>query len=169
MSSREEQLQAQQNAQHTSQNLQQAAQQVPSAAEQRHLLESLIDTGLSEAGIGMLRNMTSPDFILSNLEEPEIHEIKKLRQVTVKKIIAAHPNEDSIMKGDLREQVYEDGAKLQPLTANQRVLIDQYVRGAYTRLARSRKGFQQEELGKTISASETRQPDQGEGGGILPW
>lgn len=169
MSERQEALQAQQQAQQTQQNLQQAAQQAPSYVEQRGLLEELVEDELDSATVGMLRNMTSRDFILSNLDKAEINEIKKLRQITLKKIYAAHPSEKSIMQGDLREQVYENGSKLKPLDATQRVLIDQYVRGAYVRLARSKDGFQQEELGKTISASETRQPESSSGGGILPW
>lgn len=169
MSEREQALQAQQQAQQTNQNLSQAAQQAPSYGERREYLEAVIEDELDAGTVGMLRNMTSPDFILSNFDGAEIHEIKKLRQITLRKVFAAHPSDDAIMQGELREQVYDGGTKLQALTPNQKALIEQYVRGAYARLARSKDGFQQEQLGKTISASETRTPNNDSSGGILPW
>jgi len=113
--------------------------------------------------------MTSPDFILSNFNDAEINEIKHLRKITVKKVISAHPHQDAVMQGDIRKQVYDDGTKLRPLNANQKALIDQYIRGAFARLVRSRDGFQQEQFGKTISASETRSEGSDGSGGVLPW
>jgi len=106
----------------------------------------------------MLRNMTSPDFILSNMNDAEITEIKKLRRITYKKVVAAHPNDDAIMQGDLREQVYENGEKLEPLSQNQKVLIDQYIRGAFARLVRSRDGFQQDSSGRPSPQASARIP-----------
>jgi hypothetical protein len=163
------QQQAQQQAQHQS-NLAQAGQQAPSFTERREYLEAVIEDELDAATVGMLRNMTSPDFILSNLNNAEIEEIKKLREITLKKVKSAHPNQNSIMQGDVRAEVYEGGGKLSPLDQNQEALIDQYVRGAFARLVRSRDGFQQEQFGKTINASETRSADSdGDSGGVLPW
>lgn len=153
----------------TQKNLSQAQSMAPSYSERREYLEAVIEDELDAATVGMLRNMTSADFILSNFDAAEINEIKKLRKITLKKVMAAHPNEDSVMQGELRASVYENGEKLTPLSKNQKVLIDQYLRGAYARLARSKEGFQQEQFGKTISASETRTPDDDGGGGVLPW
>jgi hypothetical protein len=150
-------------------NLQQAQQMAPSYSERREYLEAVIEDELDDATVGMLRNMTSADFILSNFNEAEINEIKKLREITYKKVVAAHPSDSTIMQGNLREQIYDNGAALRPLSQNQKVLIDQYIRGAFARLVRSREGFQQEQFGKTISASETRQPNKDDSGGILPW
>jgi len=163
-----EQHNAQQQAQHQN-NLAQAGAQAPSFTERREYLEAVIEDELDAATVGMLRNMTSADFILSNLNEAEIEEIKKLREITLKKVYSAHPNQNSIMQGDLREEIYENGAQLTPLDQNQKALIDQYVRGAFARLARSRDGFQQEQFGKTINASETRSADSDDDGGVLPW
>ncbi len=163
----EEQRKAQEEMQDHSQNLNQAAQMAPSFSERREYLEAVIEDELDDASVGMLRNMTSPDFILSNLNNAEINEIKKLREITLKKIFAAHPSQNAVMKGELREQVYEDGKPFPALDQNQKALIDQYVRGAFARLARSRDGFQQEQFGKTISASERRDNDDGGSGGWL--
>lgn len=155
---------AQEQMQDHSTNLQQAQSMAPDFNDRREYLEAVIEDQLDDATVGMLRNMTSPDFILSNLENAEITEIKKLRRITYKKVVAAHPHPDAIMQGDLREQVYDDGDALKPLSQNQKVLIDQYIRGAFARLARSRDGFQQEQFGKTISASERKDSDSDDGG-----
>lgn len=157
---------AQEQMQDHSTNLQQAQNLAPDFNDRREYLEAVIEDQLDDATVGMLRNMTSPDFILSNMNDAEITEIKKLRRITYKKVIAAHPNDDAIMQGDLREQVYKNGRKLESLTQNQKVLIDQYIRGAFARLVRSRDGFQQEQFGKTISASERKDSD-GENGGLM--
>lgn len=160
----QEQREAQEQMQDHSQNLQQAAQMAPDFSDRREYLEAVIEDKLDDATVRMLRNMTSPDFILSNLNNAEITEIKKLREITLKKVFAAHPHPKATMQGTIRSQVYEDGAAAKSLTQNQKVLIDQYVRGAFARVARSRDGFQQEQFGKTISASERRTKDKDEGG-----
>jgi len=160
----EDQRKAQEQMQDHQSNLQQANQMAPDYSDRREYLEAVIEDELDDASVGMLRNMTSPDFILSNFNKAEINEIKKLREITLKKVFAAHPDQRSVMKGDLRKQVYEDGKAYPALDQNQKALIDQYVRGAYARVARSRDGFQQEQFGKTISASERKNADKDEGG-----
>lgn len=145
-------------------NLQQAQNLSPDFGDRREYLEAVIEDKLDDATVGMIRNMTSPDFILSNMNDAEITEIKKLREITLKKVYAAHPHPKAIMQGQLREDVYENGVKLKPLSQNQKVLIDQYIRGAFARVARSREGFQQEQFGKTISASEIKDRDSDDGG-----
>lgn len=145
-------------------NLGQARAMAPDYSDRREYLEAVIEDELDDASVGMLRNMTSPDFILSNFNEAEINEIKKLREITLKKVFAAHPDQRSIMKEDLRKDVYEDGKAYPALDQNQKALIDQYVRGAYARVARSKDGFQQEQFGKTISASERKTADDEDGG-----
>lgn len=145
-------------------NLQQAQNLSPDFGDRREYLEAVIEDKLDDATVGMIRNMTSPDFILSNMNDAEITEIKKLREITLKKVYAAHPHPKAIMQGALREDVYENGVKLKPLSQNQKVLIDQYIRGAFARVARSREGFQQEQFGKTISASEIKDRDSDDGG-----
>ena len=150
-------------------NIQHARQNSMDYTERRQYLDKMVEESLDDATVGMLRNMTSADFILSNFNDAEINEIKKLREITYKKVVAAHPSPRTTMQGDLRTQVYENGTKLKPLSQNQKVLVDQYIRGAFARLVRSREGFQQEQFGKTISASERRTPDDEKDGGVLPW
>jgi len=150
-----------------SQNLQQAGALAPDFNDRREYLKEIVESELDDATVGMLRNMTSRDFILSNLKNAEITEIKKLREITSKKVVAAHPHPDAAMQGNRRSRIYEDGKALQPLSQNQKVLIDQYIRGAFARLARSRDGFQQEQFGKTVSASERKNANEDSDGGRL--
>ena len=160
----EEQRKAQESMQDHQQNLNQAAQMAPSYSDRREYLEAVVDDDLDEGTVNMLLNMKSRDFILSKLKDAELNEIKKLREITLKKVFAAHPNEDRIMKGAVREQVYDGGNAVMPLSQKTKIQIDQYVRGAFARVARSRDGFQQEQFGKTISASERRTADDEDGG-----
>lgn len=160
----EEQRKAQESMQDHQQNLNQAAQMAPSYSDRREYLEAVVDDDLDEGTVNMLLNMTSRDFILSKLKDAELNEIKKLREITLKKVFAAHPSEQRIMKGEIREQVYDDGNAVMPLSQKTKIQIDQYVRGAFARVARSRDGFQQEQFGKTISASERRTADDEDGG-----
>jgi len=160
----EEQARRQEQMQDHQSNLSQAAAMQPDINDRREYLEAVVENQLDDASVSMLQNMASADFILSNLNDAEIHEIKHLRRITKRKIFAAHPSPNSIMQGEVRKQVYDDGNKAVPLDQKQKALIEQFIRGAFTRLARSRDGFQQEEFGKTISASERRTDDEGEGG-----
>jgi len=155
--------------QHEQMNLSQAQQMTPGYGERREYLDRVIEDELDDATVGMLRNMTSADFILSNFNDAEINEIKKLREITFKMVVAAHPSQKAAMQGERRAKVYEDGKKLKPLDSNQEVLIKEYLRGAFARLVRSRDGFQQEQLGKTISESVTHTDSGDDSGGILPW
>lgn len=158
-------LERQQEAQQDSMNLQGAQQEHPDYAERREYLQTLVDSGLDPGTAEVVVNMLQQDFVLGNISDAEFTEIKKLRRITLKKIYAMHPHADAIMQGSLREEVYHGNvAGLQPLTQEDKVKIDQFVRGALMRLSRSKDGFQQEELGKTINASEIKDRNQDEGG-----
>jgi len=164
MSDIEEQRRAQEQMQDHQSNLAQAQNMAPSFGDRREYLEAVIDDELDNATVQMLHNMTSPDFILSNLENSEINEIKKLREITIKKVFASHPHPKAVMQGAHAAQVYDQDGAPNPLDAEQKVLIEEYVRGAFARLARSRDGFQQEQFGKTISASERKTGESEDGG-----
>lgn len=141
-------------------NLSRAAQETPDYMERREYLETLVDSGLDPGTADVVVNMLQQDFVLGNIDDADFYEIKKLREITVKKIHAMHPHPKSIMQGSLRGQVYgETATNLKPLSQEDKAKIDTFVRGALMRLSRSKDGFQQEELGKTIAASERRDVD----------
>lgn len=137
----------------------------PSDAMRRAYLEEMTSSDLNPATVHMVVNMIASDFMLSNLKDAELHEIKKLREITLKKIKAAHPHPNAIMRGELRPDVCgEDADPLKPLSQSQEVALDQFVRGAFANLARSRDGFQQEQIGKTVNTSEVRKESDDDGG-----
>lgn len=134
--------------------LNQAQVQAPTASEKKAYMESVLDTELDDASIEMISNMFVSDFMLGNLQDAEVWELKKLREITLKRIFANHPSQRAIMQGDLRQQVYGDNAApLKPLTQTQKEKIQQGVHVAFANLSRGREGFQQEQFSKSISES----------------
>lgn len=152
-----------------SRNLQEAMARAPDEEEKYEYLDKILETDISPASVRMLRNMTSKSFILSYMNDAQIHEIKALRKITLKKILAAHPDQKAIMKGELRTQVYNgNAADLRPLTQEQIVLIRSYIRASIADVYRAHEGFQQEEIGKVRTESSKKSLDE-ESGGMLPW
>ena len=162
----EEAQQAREELEDHNRNLSEAASRAPDYSDRRQYLEAIMETDISDASIRMLKNMTSRSFILSYLRDPEINEIKKLREITLKQIKAAHPDQYSVMKGELRMEVYDDGQPLKPLTQEQLILMDGYIKAAFADVARSREGFQQAEIGKVRTES-GRVDDGKDDGGLL--
>jgi len=163
-----EEIERQQEAQQDQMNLQGAQAERPDYAERREYLETLVDSGLDPGTAEVVVNMLQQDFVLGNISGAEFTEIKKLRQITLKKIVALHPHPDAAMQGERRRAVYGDDAiALKPLSQEDKVKIETFVRGALMRLSRSKDGFQQEELGKTINASEIKSRDDDDSGGRL--
>lgn len=147
-----------------------AAAQAPTASEKRQYMEAVLDDDIDDATVGMLANLFSQSHILANLQDAEVHELKKLREITLKKVFAAHPSKNTVMQGQLREEVYGEGAAaLKPLSHSQKVKIETAVKAAFSDLTRGRKGFQQEQFSKSISESHVERPDDGGSGGILSW
>lgn len=148
--------------------LNQAQAQAPTEAERRAYMESVLDSDIDDATIKMISNMLASDYMLANLKEAEVHELKKLRQIVLKKVTAAHPHPDSVMQGKLREQVYEGTSPgLKPLNQTQKAKIDGLLKTAFANLTRGREGFQQEEFSKTISESRVEENESGDSGGYL--
>lgn len=170
MTAAEETLDRQEDIQDHGRNLQDAAARAPDESDKREYLEAIMQTDISPASIRMLRNMTSRSFILSYLNEAEVHEIKALRKITLKKILAAHPDDKAVMRGERRVDVYgEDAMDLKPLSDTQLVLMRQYIRASIADVARSKQGFQQTEIGKVSTESVKKNIDENDSGGVLPW
>jgi hypothetical protein len=135
-----------------------------SAAQQQHqqhdldpdYVQQMVETDLQDGTAQMLSNMLSRDWVLSNLSEPEVHEIRWLARTFVDELEAAHPSEESIWTGELREYASgDDTQRLRPLTEAQKLEITQLVQGFIARVARSKDGFQQEIFRKQISKTES--------------
>jgi len=143
-----------------------AAANSPGAAERRAYMEGVLDSELDDATVKMMENMLASDYMLGNLKDSEVHELKHLRKIIMRTILAAHPNEPSIMKGGLRNQVYDEGESLPSLNSTQRVKLAQAIQGAFVNLTRGREGFQQEQFAKTITESHVDHGEDDDGGWI---
>lgn len=148
--------------------LSQAAAQTPTASDKRQYMEAVLDDDIDAATVTMISNLFSQSYILSNLQDAELNEIKKLREITLKKVFADHPNQNTAMQGEYRSQVYGEGsAPLKPLTSTQKRKIRTGVRAAFANLTRGRDGFQQEQFSKSISESHVERQDDDNSGGLL--
>lgn len=120
-------------------------------------LREITQHGLPDGTYDHMASLLSPDLVLSNLEKAEVNEYKWLIRYTVKKMKAAHPDEDSYVQGEYRKFLRDnpkDGRK--PLSQRQKQLIEHAAWVVISRIARSESGWQQEEIGKTTNVSEVQ-------------
>jgi len=149
-----------------SQNMQSAGEQFEH--EKAQYLQKLTRTGMSDAEIDMLDNMVDRSFVLGNLKDAEVHEIKWRLHTLYLKIKAQFPPQDSDITGKIRAFVYDDpDEKLDPLTDQQRNIIAQMLIGIHVYVSRSRDGFQQEMMVKSINVSEVQDPDDDEEDSVM--
>lgn len=138
----------------------------------REIVESQLDPGTVE----VLDNYLSQDFILSKITEAEKDEFRWLLRVKVLKVFRLHPPEGSNVTGWRRSVYYDDPDEtLEPLTEQEKMVIQTYADGVFMRVVRSLEGFQQDKATESISVVESRN-DRGENdgkrrsriGGLLP-
>lgn len=164
----QEELQQQQaqNALHqTNLGSMQQGEHTPDKEFLREITEEQLDEGTYE----LMQNLFSHDFILSNLNAAQEQEIRWLAQVVARKIKRMHPDPECYAVGERRRIVFDDpdGEALRPLSPQQESLIDQATLQFLTRPARSREGWQQEELSKSYTYSEVGDSNDGQSGRSL--
>jgi len=147
-------------------------QQAMARAEQIRddLLDKVSDSDLDADSRNLLENLVSKDFIFANLTDAEVTELKYKLLLKRKKFYAMHPAETSLIQGQLRAYVYDDpGNTLTPLTQQEKLIVDQFFEGVFTRVTRARGMAQQEILQTQIQQSYTGNvgEDSGSGGGLL--
>lgn len=131
-------------------------------------LEKLSETGMSDAGINMLDNMVDRSMALGNLKDAEVHEIKWRLHTLFIKICSQFPPKESSIQGPVRAFVMDDsGENLNALSDRQRHIIAQMIIGINVFISRSRNGFQQEMMVKSINVSEVMDPDDNDDDGLL--
>jgi len=146
-------------------NLQAAA--ADEGIDDKAYLDKITEHDLQAGTISKLDNLLD-QFALSNLDEAEVHEYRWLARVMRKEVEAMHPRRNSVFQGDVRAAAYDDtSAALEPLTEREKAVIEQFIMAAIARATRGREGWQQEMFNKTISASETREVDENETGGLF--
>lgn len=131
-------------------------------------LEKLSETGMSDAGLSMLDNMVDRSMALGNLKDAEVHEIKWRLHTLFIKICSQFPPKESSIQGPVRAFVMDDaGENVTALSDRQRNIIAQMIIGINVFVSRSRGGFQQEMMVKSINVSEVMDPDSNDEDGLM--
>lgn len=148
-------------------NLQASSAQAEQPMDEAYI-DKMTDHQLSQGTIDILSNLLDQDFLLGNLTDAEVHEYRWLARVLRLEVESLHPNTNSVFKGDLRAVAFDDRSqRLPPLYETDKSVIEQFIMGVIARATRGEDGFQQEMFNKTITASETREVDEGDGGGFI--
>lgn len=133
------------------------------------LLEQLTKTDLNKPSKKLLENLITPDWVLANLSEDYLWELKWRLEVTKEKYKALHPGKECVVTGEFRQYVYDDKRpemKLKPLSQQQELAVDNFFDAVWLRLTRA-KDFKQQEIMRTEIRSVQTQNDRGESGGGL--
>jgi hypothetical protein len=134
----------------------------------RAYIDKMTDHQLSQGTIDILSNLLDQDYLLGNMTDAEIHEFRWLARVLRLEVEAVHPPQDSFFQGRARMVAYDDRSqKLPALDDVDKTIITQFIMGVISRATRGKDGWQQEMFNKTITASETREVDEGDDGGFL--
>lgn len=115
--------------------------------------------------------LLNKNWSISNLSDANIEETKWLRRAIKKQLFAMHPLPQSPIQGEYRSYLFDDPRdKLEALTQIEKMEIKQLLLTLEVMTTRSKDGWQQDQLSKSISVSEYRdsQPDR-ESGGLFPF
>lgn len=124
-------------------------------------------TQLQTRTVAKIQNMLSRDWVLGNLTEAQENDIRYKLEVMKLKVIGMHPPEESVITGKVRAFLMDDKEEeLEPLTQQQRVLIDELFETLKARLTRGREGFEREQMNTNIARTETGSDDEDDGGGV---
>lgn len=141
---------------------------VRDAKIKKEYIEKLTENRLDDITTELIRNLLTPDFILSKVSTAEAEEYKWLARYHAKKIIDMHPHAQSPIKGEYRKVCYDDHRDgLQPLSELQQDKLEQAIMALYWRAKRSHEGWQQEEMSRQYNVSEMHDDKQESGGGRL--
>jgi hypothetical protein len=130
-------------------------------------IREVTDTELQHQTVEMLDNLLSKDFVLSNMSEAEVHEQRWIARIVKLMVETQHPHADSMWEGRFRQVASgrADG-HLNTLSEAEKTEILEVVQGFIARVARSREGWQQQEISKSYAVSERVEKD-GDGGGWM--
>jgi len=130
-------------------------------------IREVTDTELQHQTIEIVENMLSKDFVLSNMTDAEVHEQRWITRLIKLQVEAQHPHADSMWQGRFRQLASGRADQhLHSLSEAEKTELTEIVQGVLARVARSREGWQQEEISKSYAVSERRDTDD-DGGGFL--
>jgi len=123
---------------------------------------------LHESTIAKLQNMLSRNWVLANLSDAQEHDIRLKLEVMKYKILSAHPPEESMITGPTRAFLFDDDSEdLEPLTQQQRLLVDEFIESLKGRLTRGRGGFERKQMNTSIAETRSGGEDEDDSGGLF--
>ncbi len=136
----------------------------PSGRKNREYLKELTKYDLDPATEKLMANLLSPDFVLGNLKDAEVKEVRWLARVTALAIQRMHPPEGSAYTGEARKYYLDTKYALKPLSDHEINLINQALLDFFLRITRSRDGWQQDQISQQMKVSKREEGD--DDGGI---
>lgn len=133
----------------------------------REVIDELTDADVSEGVQASLSNLLTKDFVLGNLTDAEVHEIKWLARQQRLEITDIHPHERSVWRGEFGQFFFESEFALDAQPDLTQTQMEQLLMDVAARAARGREGFQTEQLNTSINVSERRDSDDSDSGGWL--
>lgn len=130
----------------------------------RGLVKELISSEGIEVGDGRqlqsrtvakLENMTSRDWVLGNHTPAQEHEIRFKLEVMRLKILGMHPPEEGVSGAERAFLMDDESEQLDPLSQQERLLIDELIDTLKSRVGRGRGGFEREQQNTEIARAET--------------
>lgn len=112
--------------------------------------DRLLETGTPEHVDEMVSGETNEDHVLGNLKDEELWERRFNIMNNEEFLLAMFPPQESVLQGELREEFGLDGPKHAAPPTVEHELSDT-ADAAYARSTRSRGGWQQEMLAKSIT------------------
>ncbi len=134
----------------------------------KEYLNELTRNEIDDDTLYLMQDLMTQDYVLSNLLDAEVNEIKHIARSISRKIKRMHPPEQSYIQGVVRKVDLDDEHDgLSSLSPFEETLIDQAVLAFFTRLSRSRSGWQQDEISKQVRVSKTEDNEQSESTGLF--
>lgn len=129
-------------------------------------LEPGTPEGLQDETITKIQNLISRDWVLANLTEAQEHDARWKLEALKLRIYGMHPPQQSYFTGDARAFLMDDKSEaLNPLTQQERVLIDEFLETVKARFTRGRGGFEREQMNTNIARTETGGEEESNNGG----
>lgn len=134
------------------------------AQESNGYIDQILDTDLNTSTLSVLENLITDDWVLSNLNDAEVHEQKWLSRVIKLEAEGMHPHQKSLWAGETvaysqdetgrPRAPHEEPRAAEPLSDNEQAILNQLIHSHIARLTRSRDMSQQEIFRTTIQRAE---------------
>lgn len=131
----------------------------------RAVVRELTQPDLSDAAAGSLSELLTKDFVLGNLDEAEVHEIKWMARQMRLELEDIHPHPESVWQGEFGQFFFEKDKPMPSQSDLDKLQMEQLLLDVSARAARGRDGFATRQLNTSINVSERRDGDGGDGGG----